>query len=201
MKILWLGYLTELKIYNFFLLTLLRLLVMVLVVAHDLQTSWPTCNISDLLPYETRTRSNSDCHTAVSTQTVISRDLSRNHCLKGFWPKQACELMGKRSEQSWNAATVPAWDCYHKTPIYIACNGVGLLHFEARKQVDHRECDTVIGANHNETIVTMVESKCGFWVKVKTAHKTSELVNNTIIEGIQPIAGRDQNDDLWQRKK
>ena len=42
-------------------------------------------------------------------KSTISRELSRNCGLKGYRPKQACELMAKRSEQSRNAATVPAW--------------------------------------------------------------------------------------------
>jgi IS30 family transposase len=63
-------------------------------------------------------------------------------------------------------------------------------HIEARKQVGHWECGTVIGANHKGAIVTMVERKSGFGVIFKVAHKTSELVSNAIIEGLQPFAGR-----------
>ena len=63
-------------------------------------------------------------------------------------------------------------------------------HIEARKQVGHWECDTVIGANHKGAIVTMVERKIGFGVIVKVSHKTSELVSNAIVEGLQPFAGR-----------
>jgi len=33
------------------------------------------------------------------------------------------------------------------------------LHIEDRKQVGHWECDTVIGANHKQAIVTVVERK------------------------------------------
>jgi IS30 family transposase len=63
-------------------------------------------------------------------------------------------------------------------------------HIEARKQVGHWECDTVIGANHKGAIVTMVERKSGFGVIVKVAHKTSDLVSRAIVEGLQPFAGR-----------
>jgi IS30 family transposase len=34
-------------------------------------------------------------------------------------------------------------------------------HIEGRKQVGHWECDTVIGANHKQAIVKMVERKSG----------------------------------------
>ena len=63
-------------------------------------------------------------------------------------------------------------------------------HIEARKQVGHWECDTVIGANHKGAIVTMVERKSGFGVIVKVAHKTSDLVSRAIVEGLQPFADR-----------
>ena len=41
-------------------------------------------------------------------KSTISRELSRNCGLKGYRPKQACELTAKRSELSRNAASVPA---------------------------------------------------------------------------------------------
>jgi len=63
-------------------------------------------------------------------------------------------------------------------------------HIEARKQVGHWECDTVIGANHKGAIVTMVERKSGFSVIVKVSQKTSELVSRAIIEGLRPYMVR-----------
>ena len=42
-------------------------------------------------------------------KSTISREIPRNRGLKSYRPKQACELTVKRSEQSRNAATVPAW--------------------------------------------------------------------------------------------
>jgi IS30 family transposase len=56
-----------------------------------------------------------------------------------------------------------------------------LFHIEARKQVGHWECDTVIGAIHKGAIMTMVERKSGFGVILKVAHKTSELVSKAIM--------------------
>jgi IS30 family transposase len=37
-------------------------------------------------------------------------------------------------------------------------------HIEGRQQVGHWECDTVIGANHKQAIVTVVERKSGYAV-------------------------------------
>ena len=183
-------------------------------------------------------------------KSTISRELSRNRGLKGYRPKQACELTAQRCEQSRNAATVPTWvieqaqyllsvqwspeqiaaklPVSHETlyqRVYADKARGGKLwqnlrcqkqkrkryasgrdrrgqiphrrplserpaHIEARKQVGHWECDTVIGANHKGAIVTMVERKSGYAVIAKVTHKTSELVSQAIIEGLGPYAPR-----------
>jgi IS30 family transposase len=183
-------------------------------------------------------------------KSTISRELSRNRGLKGYRPKQACELTAQRCEQSRNPATVPTWvieqaqyllsvqwspeqiaaklPVSHETlyqRVYADKARGGKLwqnlrcqkqkrkryasgrdrrgqiphrrplserpaHIEARKQVGHWECDTVIGANHKGAIVTMVERKSGYAVIAKVTHKTSELVSQAIIEGLGPYAPR-----------
>jgi IS30 family transposase len=183
-------------------------------------------------------------------KSTISRELSRNRGLKGYRPKQACELTAQRCEQSRYAATVPTWvieqaqyllsvqwspeqiaaklPVSHETlyqRVYADKARGGKLwqnlrcqkqkrkryasgrdrrgqiphrrplserpaHIEARKQVGHWECDTVIGANHKGAIVTMVERKSGYAVIAKVTHKTSELVSQAIIEGLGPYAPR-----------
>jgi len=64
------------------------------------------------------------------------------------------------------------------------------LHIEARKQVGHWECDTVIGANHKGAVVTMVERKSGYAVIAKVANKTSALVSSAIVDKLKPMAVR-----------
>jgi len=60
------------------------------------------------------------------------------------------------------------------------------LHVQARKQVGHWECDTVIGASHNKgAVVTMVERKSGYAVIAKVANKTSELVSSAIVSNLK----------------
>ena len=61
------------------------------------------------------------------------------------------------------------------------------LHIEDRKQVGHWECDTVIGANHKQAIVTVVERKSGYAVMAKVSNKTSELVSGAIIDAPWPL--------------
>jgi transposase, IS30 family len=64
------------------------------------------------------------------------------------------------------------------------------LHIEARRQVGHWECDTVIGASHKGAVVTMVERKSGYAVMAKVEKKTSELVSSAIMDKLQPLAAR-----------
>ena len=45
------------------------------------------------------------------------------------------------------------------------------LHIEARKQIGHWECDTVIGASHKGAVVTMVECKSWYAVLAKVVKK------------------------------
>ena len=64
------------------------------------------------------------------------------------------------------------------------------LHIEARRQVGHWECDTVIGANHKGAVVTMVEHKSGYGVMGNVTNKSSEVVSSAIVDKLQPLAAR-----------
>jgi len=64
------------------------------------------------------------------------------------------------------------------------------LHVEDRKQVGHWECDTVIGANHKQAIMTVVERKSGYAVMAKVSNKTSDLVGAAIIKVLKPFQAR-----------
>ena len=63
-------------------------------------------------------------------------------------------------------------------------------HIEGRKQVGHWECDTVIGANHKQAIVTVVERKSGYAVMAKVSNKTADLVSDAIIRALTPFEAR-----------
>jgi len=63
-------------------------------------------------------------------------------------------------------------------------------HIEGRKQVGHWECDTVIGANHKQAIVTVVERKSGYAVIAKVSNKTADLVGAAIIKALKPYQAR-----------
>lgn len=54
----------------------------------------------------------------------------------------------------------------------------------------HWECDTVIGANHKQPIVTVVERKGGYAVIAKVSNKTADLVRQAIISVIKPFEAK-----------
>jgi len=60
-------------------------------------------------------------------------------------------------------------------------------HVEDRKHVGHWEGDTVIGANHKQAIVTVVERKSGYAVIEKVANKTADLVSAAIVKRLKPF--------------
>ena len=60
-------------------------------------------------------------------------------------------------------------------------------HIEARKQVGRWEGDTVIGANHKQAIVTVVERKSGYAVIAKVENKTADLVGAAIVDRLKPF--------------
>jgi IS30 family transposase len=61
-------------------------------------------------------------------------------------------------------------------------------HIEARAQIGHWEGDTVIGAAHQQAIVTLVERKSGYAVLAKVKNKTSDLVSGAILTKLKPLA-------------
>ena len=63
-------------------------------------------------------------------------------------------------------------------------------YVEGRKQVVRWDCDTVIGANHRQAIVTVVERKSGYTVMAKVSNKTSDLVGSATIEALKPFEAR-----------
>jgi IS30 family transposase len=63
-------------------------------------------------------------------------------------------------------------------------------HIEGCQQVGHWECDTVIGANHKQAIVTVVELKSGYAVMAKVSNKTADLVGAAIVEALNPLEAR-----------
>ena len=52
------------------------------------------------------------------------------------------------------------------------------------------ECDTFIGANHKQAIVTVVERKSGYALIAKVSNKTADFVGSAIVEALKPFEAR-----------
>lgn len=63
-------------------------------------------------------------------------------------------------------------------------------HVQHRKQVGHWEGDTVIGAAHQQAVVTLVERKSGFAKIVKVPTRSAELVSQAIEDVLKPLRAR-----------
>ena len=63
------------------------------------------------------------------------------------------------------------------------------VEIELRLEVGHWEGDTVIGAGHQQAIVTLVERKSGFAKIAKVTQKTANLVSAAMVQSLCPFAG------------
>ena len=61
---------------------------------------------------------------------------------------------------------------------------------EARERVGDWEIDTIIGKNHQQAIVTVVERKTGFTLMQKVANKTAEAVGDALIALLKPFKNK-----------
>ncbi len=59
---------------------------------------------------------------------------------------------------------------------------------ETRNRIGDWEADTIIGKNHKQAIVSLVERRSGFTLLAKVSHKTAEAVSNAIINLLRPFA-------------
>jgi IS30 family transposase len=51
----------------------------------------------------------------------------------------------------------------------------------------HRESDTLIGKDHRQSIISLVERKSGNAILKKVSKKTSQLIDSKIIYSLKPI--------------
>ena len=63
-------------------------------------------------------------------------------------------------------------------------------YIENRSQIGHWEADTVIGVNHKQAIVTLVERKSGYAVIAKVQNKTAKLVSKAIVKLLEPFKAK-----------
>jgi IS30 family transposase len=116
----------------------------------------------------------------ISHETVYQHVYAEKAQGGTLWKNLRCQKQkGKRYAGGWDRrGQIPNRRPLSERPLQI----------EARRQLCHWECDTVIGANHKGGVVTMVERKSGYTVMAKVFHKTWELINSAIVDKLQPLA-------------
>jgi len=61
---------------------------------------------------------------------------------------------------------------------------------KGRKQVGHWKCDTVIGANHKQAVVTVMERTSGYAIMTEVSNNMADLVSQTNIKALTPFEVR-----------
>ncbi|MFM2112328.1 MAG: hypothetical protein RLZZ271_988 [Pseudomonadota bacterium] len=124
----------------------------------------------------------------------LSREIARGRGLRGL-PRPAGLHQGARAGQAQLqrsarsgvglAARDRRGQIPHRCPI-----SQRPAHVEQRKRIGHWEGDTVIGAAHQQAVLTLVERKSGFAQIVKVSHKSADLVSQAIEDKLKPLAAR-----------
>ena len=123
------------------------------------------------------------------SESTISRELSRNCGRRGYRPKQAHSKSVER--QSINARTIDdaTWQFAQDrlleqwNPEQISGHAAIV---ETRSRIGDWEADTVIGKNHRQAIVSIVERKTGFTLIQKVERKTALAVSQAMIGLLKP---------------
>lgn len=119
---------------------------------------------------------------AVSHETVYRHVYADKAAGGQLWRHLRCQKKRRKRYASGRdrRGQIPGRRSIHDRPASV----------EGRKRIGHWEGDTVIGAGHQQAIVTMVERKSGFAVIAKVPRKTSDQVSAAIISRLKPVAQR-----------
>ncbi len=60
---------------------------------------------------------------------------------------------------------------------------------EQRKRIGDWEADTIIGQNHRQAILSLVERKSELTLLKKVEHNTAEAIEQAVMELLSPLAG------------
>jgi IS30 family transposase len=88
----------------------------------------------------------------------------------------------KKRRKKYGKITATRGKITNRTPI-----GERPDYIDKRSTYGHWEGDTIIGKNHKQAIITLVERKGGFCVMGKVSSKNAELVSQKIVEMLAPF--------------
>ena len=120
-------------------------------------------------------------YAAISHETIYQRVYSDKKQGGSLWKNLRCQKQRKkRYGKTERRGLIPNRQSIEQRPTIV----------ETRCRIGDWEADTIIGKNHKQAIVSMVERKTGLALIRKVERKTAEAVEQAIIRLLQPY--RDQ---------
>jgi IS30 family transposase len=117
----------------------------------------------------------------ISHETLYQRIYADKRAGGMLWQHLRCQkLRKKRYGKACRRGTIPNQHSIEDRPAIV----------EERRRIGDWEVDTVIGKNHKQAIVSLVERKTGFMRIEKVEHKTAEAVGRAIIRLLGPYRNR-----------
>jgi IS30 family transposase len=116
-------------------------------------------------------------HAAISPETVYQRVYANKRAGGLLWKNLRCQkLRKKRYGKAERRGTIPNRPSIDDRPAIV----------ESRSRIGDWEADTVIGNNHRQAIVSIVERKTGFTLIRKVERKTALAVSQAMIGLLKP---------------
>ena len=116
-------------------------------------------------------------HAAISPETVYQRIYADKRAGGSLWKNLRCQKQRrKRYGKVERRGTIPNRLSIEERPAIV----------ETRSRIGDWEADTVIGKNHRQALVSLVERKSGFTLIRKVERKTSLAVSQAMIGLLKP---------------
>ncbi len=120
-------------------------------------------------------------HIDVSHETIYQRVYADKQAGGVLWKSLRCQKKRKkRYGKIERRGSIPNRQFIEDRPAIV----------EARKRIGDWESDTIIGKNHKQAIVSIVERKSGFTLIRKVERKTAQAVSQAMIELLKPYRNR-----------
>lgn len=132
-------------------------------VQDKLMQKWSPEQISDFVP--------------ISPETVYQRIYADKRAGGVLWKHLRCQKQRKkRYGKTDKRGVIPNRQSIEQRPAIV----------ETRSRIGDWEADTIIGKNHRQAIVSIVERKTGFTLIRKVERKTAEAVSDAMIKLLKP---------------
>jgi IS30 family transposase len=116
-------------------------------------------------------------HASISPETVYQRVYADKRAGGWLWKNlRSQKLRKKRYGKADRRGMIPNRQSIEERPAIV----------EARRRIGDWEADTIIGKNHRQAIVSLVERKTGFTLIEKVERKTAQAVSDAMTKLLNP---------------